>query len=568
MQNLYLRLAPLLLTLIEALLLAAAGVLILFSPRNAPRRRQPVASHSIEHALARLARCPRLSILLVGFGVIAVRVGLIPILGIPQPGAHDEFSYLLAADTFAHGKLTNPTHPLWIHFESFHIIEKPTYMSMYPPVQGLVLAAGKLLGHPWIGQVLVTALMCSALCWMLQGWLPPPWALFGAALAALRLGVLSYWMNGYWSASIVALGGALVLGAWPRLRKHLRVRDALLMSLGLVILANSRPYEGLVFALPVALAMLFWLLDRNRPAFRRSLPLVVVPIIFCLLLGSIATAYYDYRVTGNPLRMPYQVNAETYASAPVFIWQTPLPEVPYHHEVMRDFYRWELSEFEANRTPVGYLHRAAEKLFVAWQFYLGSVLTLPLLAVLPGIRKRKMRLPLLICGAMAAGLALETWTLPHYFSPATGALWLLLVQGTRHLWHWSPGGRPLGSALVRAIPILACSMILLRLTAVAAHVPIEHPWPRGNLERAMIVSQLQQLPGQQLVIVGYGPRHDPSREWIYNDADIDAAKIVWTRDMGPSANRELRQYFSSRKTNIWFLEGDSPAPRLVPYLDQ
>ncbi|MGB8985247.1 MAG: hypothetical protein WCC37_01325 [Candidatus Sulfotelmatobacter sp.] len=510
-----------------------------------------------------MARRRRLSVLVVGLSVIAIRVALIPILGIPQPVAHDEFSYLLAADTFAHGKLTNPTHPMWVHFESFHIIERPTYMSMYPPAQGLVLAVGQILGNAWIGQLLATALMCSAICWMLQAWLPPPWALLGAVLAALRLGILSYWMNGYWSASIVALGGALVLGAWPRIRRQQRVRDALLMSLGLIILANSRPYEGLVFSIPIALAMLVWLSNRNRPPFRQSLPRVVVPIFVCLLVASIATGYYYDRVTGSPFRMGYQVEADTYGAAPVLLWQTPHPESRYRHEVMRDFYGWELRVFETNRTFHSYLHNLGERLTFCWQFFLGPLLTIPLLALPCVIRQRRMWLPVLICAAMVVALSVETWNMPHYFAPATCALYLVLTQGMRIIWHWAPAGRPLGRAIVRAIPMLACAMIFLRLTAVAVHVQIEPAWPRNDSGRTMIERRLEHLPGRQLVIVVYGPNHNFDHEWVFNRADIDAAKIVWARDMGEDTNQELLRYFKDRR--VWKVNADASPPQLEQY---
>ena len=563
MQNLYLRLAPALVTIIELALMAAAGLLIFRSLRRASSRPEHSAFRSLERAFGRFTRQRGLAVIVVAVGVIAVRVAFIPALGIPQPRWNDEFSYLLASDTFAHGKLTNPTHPMWIHFESLHIIHQPTYMSMYPPAQGLVLAAGQVLGHPWIGQLLVTGAMCSALCWMLQGWLPPRWALLGAVLAALRLGILSYWMNTYWCASVAALGGALVLGAWPRLRKRMSPGNAFLLATGLVILANSRPYEGFVFAIPIAFAMAAWLAGRDRPPSGHALARVVLPILVTLLLGGAATGFYYYRVTGSPFVMTYEVNRGQYATAPYFIWQTPRPEPVYHHHVMRDFYRWELGEFQKNRTFLGYLRRGAEKLLSWWQFYLGPLLTVPLLALPWIVRQRKMRLPLLISAAMVAGFAVQTWTLPHYFSPATCVLYLFLVQGMRLLWQWSPANRPVGRALVRAIPLLACAMILLRVTAALAHAQIEPAWPRGNLERAMLLKQLQQLPGRQLVIVSYGAQHNVDGEWVYNEANIDGAKVVWARDMGEIDNRELLRYFANRQ--VWQLSAVDPDPKLAPY---
>jgi hypothetical protein len=195
----------------------------------------------------KLARHKKLCVLLVALCPVIIRLALVPRWGVPEPGIHDEFSYLLGAETFLNGHLANPPHPMWRYFETFHVNFVPTYSSKYPPAQAAFLALGwKLFGHPWAGVLISVAFMGGSVCWMLQGWLPPAWALLGALMFALHVGVLQYWTNSYWGGALATAAGALVLGALPRIRRRGRMRDAIPFALGMAVLANCRPYEGTV----------------------------------------------------------------------------------------------------------------------------------------------------------------------------------------------------------------------------------------------------------------------------------------------------------------------------------
>jgi hypothetical protein len=531
----------------------------------------------IESASGKLARRKGLAATCVGLSVLLARLAIVPLYPVPLPFCPDDFSFQLASDTFALGRLTNPTPAMWAHFESIHITMKPTYMSMYFPGQGLIMAAGKvLLGSPWLVILIVSALMCAALCWMLQAWLPPSWALLGGVVAALRLGIFSYWTNTYHAAgSLAALGGALILGSLPRIKRKPNFRYWLLMGIGIAIVGLTRPFEGTLLCIPVLVALIHWLrTSPTRPSAAVLVRRTVAPMAVVIATGA-WLAYYDYRAFGSPTTLPYTVDRNTYAIAPYYVWQPSRPEPAYRHPMMRKFYdEGELKYYTSIHSVTGFVPETTEKIGFFFLFYSGFALAPPLLMMRRIFLDRRIRFLVICVVILAAGMLIEIFLLPHYVAPFTGAFYAIGLQAMRHLRLWKPESKPVGLTLARMTIAICVVMAGIRLFAQPLHLAAAE-WPASNwnftwfgpehfgIARAQIEAKLAKLPGQQLVIVRYNPDHNPFDEWVYNAPDIDSSKVVWAREMGPEDNRELIQYYAHRK--VWLVEPDAVPARISPY---
>ncbi len=513
---------------------------------------------AIESFGSRLARRKALAIIWATAAGIFLRVAMLPQVPVPIPEFHDEFSYLLAADTFAHGRLANPPHPMRIYFDTMHVNQLPTYMSKYPPAQGAALALGQVLGHPWIGVLLSVAAMVAAVVWALQGWLPPPWALLGGVLLALRVGIFGYWINSYWGGAMAALGGALVIGALPRIMHDWRPRDAVILGVGVAILANSRPFEGLIFSAPLIAVLLFWLFRKHSPPWQQTLPRVVAPFCVVMLLCGMFMAYYNWRCTGNPLLFPYTLNERIYeSSAPALLWQKATAPIHYANAQFNSFYNgwnhdaWQEGRADSVGRAIRLLWRDAGRFA---RFLLWPELCVPFLLFFWILRDRRVRFLVAQSAICFSGFVLVAWFFPHYAAPLVATVFALTMQGFRHLRKVTWRGRPVGVGVSRAV-------VIASILSAPFH-PMDYPKP-GMTNRARIATELEKMPGKQLVIVRYSPKHDANAEWVYNRADIDDSKIVWARYIPGVDLAPLLAYYRDRSVRI--VEPDSSSPEPRPY---
>ena len=509
----------------------------------------------------RVLRNVRLQPVLVIVLALLGRGLLMPRLGIPQPHINDEFSYLLLADTFAHHRLTNPTPPSWQHFETFHVNMFPTYHSKYPIAQGVALAFGQVVFHqPWIGVYLSTALLCGAICWALQGFLPAKWALLGGLLAVARIGMLSYWMNSYWGGSMAALGGALALGAVIRLfdpgnSERRRVTLALVFVGALLILATSRPYEGLAFALPLLLFFGTGIRKECRTKWR-SLRSSLLPV---LALGSCAVVfmiYYNFRTTGSVFLMPYALNERVYSSLPLFVLESPKPGPAYRHADIEKFWMEQKDKYRNLKSASAVISWDFERFVADWWFYVGPALSLPvLLGFLSSVTRGRHRVAVYSIAATWLAVAFSIYSQPHYLAVATVAIYLFALEGLRYMWQSSSRiGRPLVVALCLAT-------VVATLTRNSGTSALYTNFTYGKA-RQLISHDIAGRPERYVILVTYEPGHISGDDIVHNGADLKSEKILWARSMGPAEDAELCGTYPDRV--LWKISTDDVGASVKP----
>jgi len=500
------------------------------------------------------------------------------ILKMPTPSVNDEFGYLLAADTFAQGRLANPQHSLYRHFETFAVSHSPTYVSKYPPASAAFMAVGQwTFGHPWWGQLIAFSLGAMCVSWMLRAWIGPRWGLIGGIFIALHPVMQHFsdydynwsnysWSHSYWGGSVTMMGAALLFGGLRRVIRNGRASDALFMSLGIALLAFSRPFEGFI-ATAIAIALLLRHLvttgkhDREKPSLLR----IVVPMLLVGIPSILFLAHYNEVTTGDPFRLAHQHYADQYGTAAEFLIQAPrVPPESYGNGEMERFYmNWVRPAFLSQTTDAGaYWHFKSEGVERFVWFYVGMLFP-ALLGTIALVHRRWWRL--------AGGFTLLTFGLifitfefhPHYAAAAAPFIIALLVGGMAELWRRRGERAWMAHALVIVLVVLGTVPRVFDLPTRTWGLDVRD-WPRL---RESIVTDLESVRGNDLVIVSYKPDHSVFQEFVKNGADLDEGSVVWARDLGTEeSRRQLLDYYADRK--VWIFLADANPPVIKRYVDR
>lgn len=517
---------------------------------------------SLETALFTL----KAGLLVFGFGWLGVSLW-----GYPEPNIHDEFAYLFQAKIFLGGQLSvaEPTGKDLL--EGFHLLrENGRWFAKGPPAQPLMLMVGYLLGRPIYGVWLMTLAMSVSLFLVLRAMefrlgvrSSRPWIFSTSALLILLFQSDLIWT--YWGGAFAAAFGLLLLlGVLvSTMDGHLestqggklsnsmirRYNGDQIESLCLIVVSSaglflSRPFEGTLFIL---LASLWWARSRSTR----------LQLAIGFGIGAFALLTYQYLLLGRPFSFAQTLYAKRFGD-PLWFWDSE-PSAPgiAIAEFQRFIREFSLPRWRLTHHPIEFLKLRVQEWKGVLTYWYGGALSLlgVFLMVFKVFREREFfqgvgRKVLGTAGVLFALTFFPLYFFPHYYAPFFGIFWVILLVASR--------------GETRAIPVAVFMISLFGsawgLSQKAKFESERMEWGRGI--RAPLQGFLERQPGKHIVLVKYGPHHNIHREWVWNEPDVEMAKIIWARWTTGESTRKALGIYGNRE--VWELTiNQEDRPQLI-----
>ena len=508
------------------------------------------------------------------------------------PKTHDEGSYVIGLRMLARGRLWMDQHPLADFFDTFYVITKPVYASLYFPGTALLYVPTDWMKWPtWVMPVVLSGVAVGMVYRLVTELVDGA----AGALAALMMVGLSWFRMLsvlVFSQVPLLLLALLLLWAWLRWRREGRARWAVAMGVCAGWAAIVRPLDAVCYGAAVGVGVLYELWKRPSPLPSPGIPgegesrrarraLAVVWMVLSAAPFLALQLYFNKGVTGRWTQTPYTFYLERdqprtslgfHAFDPTLVPETTLAQ-------KRDYYRQFMHGFIREHQPGTVLGVWAGK---ALPMLLEATLPARMLVVLlpvavlglTDVRRRVVwaTLPLFV-----GGYVLNTFFLEHYAAAVIPAVLLSVVLGLRSLEEAWPGLADrvraagavaiVGASLTALYEFNSLSTAFDRDEATRTRHRIDDETFRSpTLRNARQIEGLVDKPA--VVLFRYPPGSPVSKiieEPVYN-TDVawpDDAPVIRAHDLG-ERNIEMFQYYAARQPERTFYRFDRGTGMLTP----
>ena len=457
------------------------------------------------------------------------------------PVVHDEASYLLQAETFAHFRWTMPSPPIPAFFEQFHVLVTPTFASKYPPGHALLLVPGVWLGLPGLVPLLLSGL-AAALLFILVRRVTNGWVALLTYLLWLSMSATLAFRPSYFSENTTS--ALWLLGWWSLLEWRETGRERWLNVLAACAgwMAITRPVTALAYALPVGIVVLR-AVARTR-AWRSLLQPTAIGVAIVAILPL-----WSAKTIGDWRHTPYSLYSKIYFpyDAPGFGLDTSPPKrtLPSDMQALNLEFEPLHAEYTPAHLPIAFYERW-RTLFV--DAFSGARLPLSLFALIAlGFLSASAwfavggSLCLAICYLSSAHP--PSWDL--YYLEIMPLFPFLTACGIWRTWL-ALGRRPetgerISLCTTTAAAVVAATLLSgILIAADSRDVMRMRPGQDARHSfQATFAAKVARLAGPRtIVFIRYAPTHQPNFSLIANASDLANARTWLVYDRG-AENAEL-----------------------------